>query len=53
MGGSSGSPVVLREVLDTFIGIVSNGPSVAGQTGDIFMAVSWEHVEPLAKLAKS
>ena len=40
MGGYSGSLVVLRDMPDTVVGVVSNGPSVAGQTGDIFMAVS-------------
>jgi hypothetical protein len=53
VGGYSGSPVVTRDADNKLIGVISNGPSVGGQAADFFMAVSWEHVEALAKMASS
>jgi hypothetical protein len=54
IGGFSGSPVVTRGSENRVIGVVSNGPTGGpGQGGDFFMAVSWEHVAALAKLATS
>ena len=53
VGGFSGSPVVMRGAENKLIGVISNGPGVPGQGGDFFMAVSWEHVEALAKMVSS
>jgi hypothetical protein len=54
IGGFSGSPVVTRGGDNRVIGVVSGGPAAGpGQGGDFFMAVSWEHVVGLAKLAAS
>jgi hypothetical protein len=52
-GGYSGSPVVLRDEPTKVIGVISNGPTPADQQGAIFMAVSWEHVLAMARLATS
>lgn len=49
VGGFSGSPVVDVETQE-LIGVVSNGPNAVGS---IFMAISWEHVAAIAKLARS
>ncbi len=49
VGGFSGSPVI-ELGSGKLIGVVSNGPSLSG---NIFMAISWEHVGAIAKLAKS
>ncbi len=48
VGGYSGSPVVEKKT-GRIVGVVSNGPQNTG----IFMAISWEHVAALARLAKS
>ena len=48
VGGYSGSPVV-NKADGKVVGVVANGPQNSG----IFMAVSWEHVLALAKLARS
>lgn len=48
VGGYSGSPVVLSEN-GKVAGVVSNGPQNTG----IFMAVSFEHLDALCKLATS
>lgn len=54
VGGFSGSPVVLKDNPIKLIGVVSNGPMIGGgQGGSIFKAISFEHVEALAMLAKS
>lgn len=53
VGGFSGSPVVLKDEPFKMVGVVSNGPMPAGQGGNIFKAISFEHVEAIAKLAKS
>jgi len=52
-GGYSGAPVVLKDNPSKLIGVLSSGPSAPGTQGNIFMAVSWQHVDALAKLAKS
>ncbi len=52
-GGYSGAPVVLKDDPSKLIGVLSSGPSAPGAQGNIFMAVSWTHVEALAKLSKS
>lgn len=49
VGGFSGSPVVDKQS-QKLIGIVSNGPT---QAGNIFMAISWEHISALVNLANS
>lgn len=49
VGGFSGSPIVLKDS-NSVIGVVSNGPQDAS---NIFMAISWQHVAALAKLATS
>jgi S1-C subfamily serine protease len=53
IGGYSGSPVVLRSQPDKVIGVISHGPNTGGASGDIFMAISWEHVQAIANLATS
>ena len=52
-GGYSGAPVVLKENPTKLIGVLANGPSASNSQGNIFMAISWEHVLALAKLATS
>lgn len=52
IGGFSGSPVVLKEDTTKIIGVVSNGPMSNNQGGNIFKAVSFEHVKAIAELAK-
>jgi len=52
-GGYSGAPVVLKDNPTKLIGVLANGPSASDSQGNIFMAVSWEHVLALAKLATS
>lgn len=49
VGGFSGSPVVDIES-QKLLGVVSNGPT---QAGNIFMAISWEHVKAIAALTRS
>jgi hypothetical protein len=51
-GGYSGAPVVLKNS-DKVVGVLSNGPSPADGQGNIFMAVSWQHVKAIAELATS
>jgi len=51
-GGYSGAPVALKEG-SKLIGVLSSGPSAPGTQGNIFMAISWEHVKAIAELAKS
>ncbi len=48
VGGYSGSPVVNKDD-GRVIGVVANGPQNSG----IFMAISWEHIVAIARLAKS
>ncbi len=50
VGGFSGSPVVLKEDPTKLLGALSAGPQ---QGGNIFMAISWEHVRAIAALANS
>jgi Trypsin-like peptidase domain len=52
-GGYSGAPVVLKDDSAKLVGVLSNGPSAPGSQGNIFMAISWEHVKAIAELAKS
>lgn len=52
-GGYSGAPVVLKDDASKLIGVLSSGPNAPGTQGNIFMAISWEHVKALAELAKS
>ncbi|MBI5037665.1 MAG: trypsin-like peptidase domain-containing protein [Candidatus Kerfeldbacteria bacterium] len=52
-GGYSGAPVVLKDESVKLIGVLASGPSAPGTQGNIFMAISWQHVEALAKLANS
>ncbi|MDE2439337.1 MAG: trypsin-like peptidase domain-containing protein [Patescibacteria group bacterium] len=52
-GGFSGSPVVLKEDSTKVVGIVSNGPTSNNQDGNIFNAVSFEHIKAIACLARS
>lgn len=52
-GGYSGAPVVLKGETPKLIGVLSSGPSAPGTQGNIFMAISWEHVKAIAELAKS
>lgn len=51
-GGYSGAPVVVRGTARV-LGVLSSGPSAADTQGNIFMAISWEHVRAIAELAKS
>jgi hypothetical protein len=53
VGGFSGAPVVLKDSPDHVVGVLSNGPSPNEQAGTIFLAISWEHVVAIAKLARS
>jgi V8-like Glu-specific endopeptidase len=50
VGGFSGSPVVDTES-QKLLGVVSNGPTQGA--GNIFMAISWEHVRAIAALTRS
>jgi hypothetical protein len=52
-GGYSGAPIVLKSDPAKLVGVPSSGPTPPGSQGNIFMAVSWEHVKAIAKLAKS
>ncbi len=52
-GGYSGAPVVLKDDTSKLIGVLASGPNAPGTQGNIFMAISWEHVKALAELAKS
>jgi hypothetical protein len=51
-GGYSGAPVVKRGSSEV-VGVLSSGPSAADSQGNIFMAISWEHVKAIADLAIS
>lgn len=51
VGGYSGSPVVLKSDLRKIVGVLSNGPSDNGNTGDIFKGIHWQHVKALCELA--
>ncbi|MDE2071151.1 MAG: trypsin-like peptidase domain-containing protein [Patescibacteria group bacterium] len=54
VGGYSGAPVVLREPDSSrLIGVLARGPSSSETQGNIFMAISWEHVKAIAELATS
>ncbi len=54
VGGFSGSPVVLKSDKSKIVGVVSNGPSLAGtSSSNIFMSISWEHVKTIAICANS
>lgn len=53
VGGYSGAPLVLKENPLKLIGVLSSGPNAPGSQGNIFMAISWEHVRAIAELAKS
>ena len=52
-GGYSGAPVVLKDGSSKLVGVLSSGPSAPGTQGNIFMAISWEHVKAVAELARS
>lgn len=51
VGGYSGSPVVLKSDRGKIVGVLSNGPSDNGNTGDIFKGIHWQHVKALCELA--
>ncbi|HXN59694.1 MAG TPA: serine protease [Acidimicrobiales bacterium] len=48
-GGYSGAPIVVKDQPMKVLGVLSSGP----QDPNIFMAVSWEHIKAIAKLATS
>ncbi len=52
-GGFSGSPVVAINDPQKVIAMVSNSPSKEAGDANIFMGISWEHIEAIAKLAIS
>lgn len=51
VGGYSGSPVVLRIDRRRLVGVLSNGPSDGGNTGDIFKGIHCKHIIELCKMA--
>ncbi len=51
VGGYSGSPVVLRIDRRRIIGVLSNGPSQNGNTGNIFKGIHCKHIIALCKMA--
>lgn len=53
VGGHSGTPVVLKEKPVKVIGVLSHSPSRDAGIASIFMAISWEHVRAIARLATS
>lgn len=50
VGGYSGSPVVIKDSSHVVIGVLSNGPSDRGNTGNVFNAIHWTHVRDLVAL---
>ena len=50
VGGYSGSPVVLKGDKERLIGVLANGPSEDGNTGNIFRAIHWQHVADICQL---
>ena len=52
VGGYSGSPVVLKAEPNKLVGVLSNGPSDHGNTGNIFRGIHWKHVLALCELAR-
>lgn len=50
VGGYSGSPVITKSSTPVVIGVLSNGPSDRGNTGNVFNAIHWTHVKDLAAL---
>lgn len=53
VGGFSGAPVVATSDPDRVVGVLSNSPSREAGTANIFMAISWEHVVAIVRLATS
>jgi hypothetical protein len=53
VGGFSGCPVVSLEHPDHAVGVLSSSPSPEAGNASIFLAISWEHVGALARLAAS
>ncbi len=50
VGGYSGSPVVLKSDKMRLIGVLANGPSEDGNTGNIFRAIHWQHISDVCQL---
>ena len=50
VGGYSGSPVVTKEPVPHIIGVLSNGPSDRGNTGNVFNAIHWIHLRDAVSL---
>ena len=53
VGGFSGSPIILKDDPQKVIAVVANSPSKEAGNANIFSGISWEHIEAIAKLAKS
>lgn len=53
VGGFSGSPITSPDLCGHVIGVLSHSPSKEAGQASIFMAISWEHVAALLKLASS
>lgn len=54
VGGYSGSPVVVKTSPNSsyvVIGVLSNGPSDRGNTGNVFNAIHWQHLDDISSLA--